>query len=137
MAAQKPTLSIFTGSKNLGSIFSEQNQITVKFFEQSIPFTGADGRLSLNVLGKQRIIILQGAHDGTGFTGVTDNQKLKDFVYDMEEWVNAKIQTSKTFYDSFGFDYSVDAVDWSWVRSINDPNRILYTLLMKETVSLT
>ena len=122
MAAEKPTLSIFSDPKGLGTVFREQNQLTVKFFEISTPFQGSDARLSTNVLGKQRIIILQGAQDGTGFDGVTDNLRLKDFVFEM---------------DSLTFTYNVDAVDWSWARSIDDPNRILYTLIMKETASLT
>lgn len=132
MAITKPALSIFTGSKDLGTVFSEQNNINVKFFEINNPLGDTTSRISLQVGGKNRIIILQGAHDGEGFTGADDNAKLADFVYEMEEWINASIQTSKVYTDSLGNTYSVDAVDWVWTRSFDDPYRILYTLMMKE-----
>lgn len=130
----KPTLSIFTGNKDLGKIFREQNQINVKFFEGNIPFTDTSGRFSLQWLGKTRILLVQAAHDGTGFDGSSQEDKLADFVYEMEQWVNAGIQTSQsvTYTDSLGSTYSVDAIDFTWNRSFQDPFRIIYTLLMRE-----
>jgi hypothetical protein len=129
----KPTLDIFSGAKGLGLIYKEQNNINVKFWEANVPLTSTSGRISLNVLGKNRIIILQGAHDGTGFDGVTQNQKIADFVYEMEQWVNnSGEQISSLFTDSLENSYDVDAVDWQWVRTREDPNRIIYSLIMKE-----
>lgn len=129
----KPTLDIFSGAKTLGTVHSEQNQINVKFWDFSFPFTDTTGRTSINALGKTRIIMVQGAHDGTGFDGATQEQKLGDFIYEMEQWVNAGIQSTQVYTDSFETSYNVDAVDWTWTRSFSDPNRILYSLIMKES----
>ncbi len=130
----KPTLDIFTGSKTLGTVFNEQNQITVKYFEANLPGTDTEGRIATNIFGKTRIIVIQGAHDGTGFgsAGDTQEEKLADFIYEMEEWVNHNgVNSSQQYTDSFGVSYTVDAIDWTWTRSFNQPFRILYTLLMK------
>lgn len=125
----KPTLDIFTGSESFGTVFNEQNQINIKFFEGNTPLSATEGRFSLQVLGKNRIIIVQGAHDGTGFT----DDSLENFINTMEVWVNFNGINSKQLYtNSFGKSYTVDAIDWSWTRSFSDPFRILYTLLMKE-----
>jgi hypothetical protein len=128
----KPTISIFNGDKGLGRVYKESNEIITKFTEVNVPFTTTTGRTSWNIFGKTRIIIIQGAHDGTGFDGITQEQKLGDFIYEIESWVNAMVQTSKIFTDSFDTSYSVDCVDWMWVRSNTDPGRILYTLMLKE-----
>jgi len=128
----KPSLSIFTGTKDLGSVFREQNQINVKFIDFNIPFSNTEGNTALNAGGKTRILILQGAHDGTGFDGTTQEQKLADFVYEMEQWVNANVQSKITYTDSMGVSYTVYCVDWSWQRSFDDPFRILWSLMIKE-----
>jgi len=130
----KPTLSIFTGDKNLGQIFREQNQINSKFFEGNIPRTNTEGRFAFNLLGKTRILLIQAAHDGTGFSGATQNDKIADFVYEMEQWVNANVQDtiSVQLTDSLENTYTVDAIDFTWNRTINDPFRITYTLLMRQ-----
>lgn len=130
----KPTLSIFSGAKGLGTIFSEQNQINVKMQGSTVPFTTTSGNATVNLGGKIRIIVVQGAHDGTGFDGTTQEQKLGDFIYEMEQWINAGTQTAKRYTDSFGEEYLVMCTDWTWTRSFKDPNRILYSLLMKETL---
>lgn len=129
----KPDLDIFTGSEDLGTVFNEQNQINIKFWDVNIPFTDTAGRLSINAMGKTRIIILQGAHDGTNFTGATQEAKLADFISTVEGWVNFDGEQQRaTYTDSFGNTYSVDAVDWTWTRSFQQPFRIIYTLIMKE-----
>lgn len=110
----------------------EQDQINVKFLEFNIPFTDATGRASANWGGKNRILIIQGAHSGSGGTGSTQQAKLLSFITAMETWVNANIQSSAIYTNSFGVTATVDAVDWSWKRSFNDPNRIIYNLIMKE-----
>ena len=133
----KPTLEIFTGDKTLGSIFREQIQINVKFAEFTLAFSNTTGNTAANVGGKIRVIMLQGAHDGTGFTGDTPEDKLGQFIYEMDDWVtgrneNLNIQAHIVYTDSFGETYTVYCVDWMWTRSITDPNRILYTLILKE-----
>jgi hypothetical protein len=120
--------------KGLGTTFKEQNNINVRFWEKNLPFTSTAGRISLNVWGKNRILILQGATDGTGYDGTTVEQKIGDFVYEMEDWVNNTGEQNTGIYtDSLGNSYIVDAIDWQWSRSNVDPNRILFTLMMKET----
>lgn len=133
MVASIPTLSIFTGTESFGTVFREQNQINVKFWDGNIPGTTTSGRTSLQILGKTRIILVQGAHSGSGYSGATDNAKLAAFIADMESWVNAAVQTAQVYTDSLGNTYNVDAVDWTWSRSFDDLNRVLYTLIMKES----
>lgn len=130
----KPTISEFTGTENLGVIFREQNKIQVKLLGGKLPLSGTSGNVELNLGGKLRTIILQGASDGTGFVGIPDTaeQRLSNFIYRMEEWVNNGTQTLRVYIDSFGEEYNVHAVDWTWIRSFSDPNRILYTLMMRE-----
>lgn len=131
MVASKPLLSVFGTSDGLGHIFKENDQINVKFWEINLPFTDTTGRTSVQLGGKNRIIMIQGSHDGTGFGTGTDNEKLALFISTMEGWVNAKIQTHRVYTNSFDVEFNVDAVDWSWTRSFDDPFRILYTLIMK------
>lgn len=128
----KPTLSIFTGGKTLGVLYREQSEIISKFTEINMPLTSSTGRLGFNLLGKTRIIIVQGVHDGTGFDGGTAEARLGDFIYEMETWVNSAIQTSKVYTDSFGTSYNVHCADWLWTRVNSDPGRIVYTLTFKE-----
>ena len=132
----KPELSIFAFPKGLGTIYKEQLQINVTFLEFNIPLTGSSSHLSSNVGGKKRIIMIQGAHDGTHFDGTTPNGKLGDFVYEIEQWVNQGVQSIVGYTDSFGVTYYVHCFDWMWVRSPQDPHRLLYTLFMVETASI-
>jgi hypothetical protein len=137
MVATKPTMSIFTGTQHMGNIFLEQEQITVKFVEFNIPGSDIDGNQAGNLLGKTRFIMVQGAHDGSGFNGTTQNDKLFEFIFNMEQWVRGtlegfNIQSAEVYTDSFAQAHSVKCFDWTWKRSFSDPSRILYTLLMHE-----
>ena len=128
----QPTLSIFTGSETFGQVFREQSQIIRQVLGTSLPLTGSSSRLNFNILGATRIIIIQGATSGEGYSGLTQNDKLGEFIDNMEEWVNANIPDTETFTDSFGVSYSVQPVDFTWTRMKGDPFRISYSLLMKE-----
>ena len=130
----KPTFSFFNhaGGEGLGEIFNENNQINIKFLDAFIPFSDTTGRTSINALGKSRLITVQGSHDGTGFTGANPEAQIKSFIDKMELWINASMQTSESYTDSFNQTYAVDCVDWSWKRSNNDPFRIIYSLIMME-----
>jgi hypothetical protein len=137
MTPLKPTLAIFTGTKGLDRVFREQNQINVKFTEFNVPLTGTTGNTAINWKGKTRFIMVQGSHDGTGFDGVDQNGKLSDFIYEMEEWVTGdnnfgNIQSATIYTNSFGVKYNVKCFDWTYIRSFENPSRILYTLLMHE-----
>lgn len=127
-----PILSVMPDG--LGTFFQEQNNINVRFWEKNLPLSSTSGRISLNIWGKIRTIILQGATDARAYDGVTPEQKLADFVFEMEEWVNnTGEQQTAVYTDTLGTSYVVDAVDWQWTRSNSDPHRILYNLIMKET----
>ena len=131
----QPTLSLFTGDETFGTIFSEQNQIIAKFVDTTVPFSSTTSKINLGVLGNARIIVLQGATDGTGWTGATVDARIKDFIDTMETWINISGgQTSKTYTDSFGDTYTVYAFDFTWQRTNSDPGRISYSLLMKEGI---
>jgi hypothetical protein len=136
MTIPKPTLGIFSGSKGLGTIFREQQQINVKFTEGNLPFTDVSGTFAVNWKGKIKTIMVQGAHDGRGFDGVTDNQKLGDFIFEMEQWIRGsleplKIQDAVTYTDSLETEWDVKAFDFTWTRSFGDPNRVIYSLMLK------
>ena len=130
--ADKPTLSIFTGTENFGKVYLEQMQINVEISEFQLPFTNTEGNLQLNWKGKKRIITLQGATDGDGFSGVSSEAKILAFVTAIEAWVNAAVQTSRVYYDSLGRDFNVYCLDFQWTRSVQDPNRILWSFLFKQ-----
>ena len=132
----QPSLNIFSGSKTLGRVYKEQNQINVSFLEFNTPLSSSASHFSANLGGAKRIMQLQGSHDGTGFTGSTGEEKIADFIYEMEQWINGGTQSLIIYTDSFEKTYYVHAFDWLWVRSNDDPNRILYTLLMIETASI-
>lgn len=128
-----PTLSIFSGSEDLGLVYSEQLSINVKFWEKNVPFSGTKGQVSVNTRGKTRIIMIQGAHDGENFAGATQDLKLKDFIETIENWVAASTQGYRIYTSSVGIQYKVHCVDWQYTRSFNDPNRLIYSIIMKET----
>lgn len=128
-----PTLSIFTGGENLGTVFKEQNQINVKYLEANLPLTATTGRLSLRMTAT-RFIVIQGAHDGTGFSGATTEEKIQDFISTLENWFNngANLVEQEQYTSSFGESYYVDVVDFTWNRSYQQPFRILYSLILVE-----
>lgn len=131
----KPTLNLLTGTEHLGLIYKEQMQINVKYLDAHLIFTNSAGRLALKT-GVARFIMIQGAHDGDGFSGTTQAERLKDFVDTMEGWVDTTIigYAQKTYTDSHGNAYGVDPLDFTWTRSFNDPNRVIYSLMLVRTV---
>jgi hypothetical protein len=136
MAATKPALSIFTGGKDMGTIILEQFQLNTKFTDFQLPFSGESGNTAVNWKGRIRTIIIQGFHDGVNFDGATDNIKLADFISEIEAWILAtgltpQIQASVVLTNSFGVTYNVKCYDWTWARSVTDPYRINYSLLLK------
>lgn len=134
--ATKPSLAIFTGSKTLGQVISEQHQLNVRYTDFNVPFTTESGNTAIQWKGKTRTIVVQGTHDGTGFDGASSELKLKDFIAEIEEWINGtgetgNIQASTVYTNSFGTTYNVNCFDWTWSRSFSDPSRIIYSLLFK------
>lgn len=129
----QPSLSIFTGGKTLGTVFREQNQINVKFLEGNVPTTTTQGRASLRT-NATRFVMVQGAHDGTGFTGANYEEKIADFIFEMEAWFNVSTfsYSAATYTDSFGNTYTMDLADWTWTRSFQQPTRILWSMILVE-----
>jgi hypothetical protein len=132
----KPTLSVFTGTESLGLIYNEQVQLNVKFIESGVPFTNSTGQLSFAWLGKKKIILLQGAIDGSGFSGATQDAKLKAFVVAMYNWANQNTMDVKIYTNSFGDMANVHCIDFTYNRSFKDPNRLIYSILMKEVADV-
>lgn len=127
----KPYLTVL-GGNSLGTIFKEQNSITVPLTGKSLPLSSSAGNYQVNAMGKYRIITIQGAQDGTGYTGSTQNTRIATFITAMENWVNASVQTPTYYFDSYGNQYYVMCLDWSWTQSTVDPNRIIWNLMLKE-----
>ena len=129
----QPNLSfLITAGHTLGVVFREQNQINANISSLTVPFTSTGGNLGVSVKGKKRIMTIQGAMDGEGYTGSTTDDKINDFIYEMEEVVNKGGSSSFRFYDSFGNSYGVFCIDFTWTRSTSDPLRILYSLVMMQ-----
>jgi len=83
--------------------------------------------------GKTRFITLQGTQNGEGFQGSTVEERLADFIFEMEsQWLNQNTAPSIELEDGLGFTYDVDVIDWQWTRSNSDPNRLIWTLTVKE-----
>jgi len=139
MTALKPALSIFSGTKDLGTVVFEQNQLNTKFTDFTIPFTGDEGNTAINWKGRVRSIIVQGFHDGTGFDGATNDLRILDFILELEQWISGitnfevlgNVQGAIVFTNSFGGTFNVKCYDWTWARSVTDPFRINYSLLLK------
>jgi len=136
MVITKPTLGILTGVENLGKVINEQQQLNVKFTDFNFPLSDETGNTAFQWKGKTRTIVLQGFHDGDGFTGADANEMINSFILTIEAWVrgsseNSNEQQSTTYVSSFGVTKTVKCFDWSWARSFSDPYRINYSLLLK------
>jgi len=128
----KPTLSLFTGTENLGSIFMEQDGFNIKFTDFNIPLSDSSGYTAFDWKGKTRVILVQGAMSGEGFSGATTNDKIKDFLSAIYGHIDiSTLQTSLTYTNSLGLSYTVKIFDFTWRRMFQDPSRILYTILLK------
>jgi len=129
-----PTLSFLSGTENLGLVFKDSTQINIPFVGFGSPFGDSSGRTSFNLIGGTKTFVIQGRTGGEGWDGVTTEQKLKDFVLTMEANIDmANEQDTAVFTNTLGQTAIVDMVDWQWMRSASDPNRIIYTLIMKRT----
>ena len=132
----KPYFQFLTddGSKGLGQVRLEEQQILVRFKDFFLPLSGTTGRIGLNVKGKVRVITLQGATDASDYDGGTNDVRLRDFILTIEEWVNNNgAQESKEYHDSTGGQMDVNCIDFTWRRSLSDPFRILYTFLLRQS----
>ena len=134
----KPLLSIFTGTENLGLIYREQNQINVKAVDFWLATTGTEGRVYWDVLGKKRIVTIQAAQDGQGFTGGQGDVGILAFLTLVEEWINPDLSITgmgrKVFTDSLGRTFNMKVLDFTWNRLNTDPFRIVYSLMLIESV---
>ena len=134
----KPKLSVMTGTENLGVIYKETNTLVTRYFEQGLPTTTSESKINLALGGVSRVILVQASMDGTGFSGGTTETRINNFIAAIESWCNAVgVQATKTYADSFGNEYTVCLFEFTWVRSNTNPNRIIYSLLMKETLAIT
>lgn len=131
---QKPTCSLFSGDQNFGIIYQEQQHLIKKVYGVAVALTSSEERADFGGGGVTRLITVQGVHDGNGFAGVTQNQKLDTFIFTIEEWFNKGIQTAITYTNSFGVDFKVRGLEFKWQRMRNDPFRIAYTLVLREGI---
>lgn len=98
-----------------------------------LPFSDSSGHIGANYRGKLRVITIQGAHDAAEYNGATQDLKLRDFIETVEDWVNSSgSQPSQIYNDSYGRTFSVKCIDWTYRRSRVDPNRLLYTFILRE-----
>lgn len=136
---QKPELECFTGTENLGNVIFEQEQLNTKFSEVTLPFSTPTGNNAWNWKGRVRTIVLQGYHDGEGFTGATANDRIENFIETIEDWINgvtffenkANIQGPIAYTNSFGIVHRVKCFDWTYSVNVGDSFRVNYSLLMK------
>lgn len=128
----QPTLDIFTGSETFGHVIKEQSQIIRQVYGTAVPGTSSSGRVDFAVGGATRIFLIQGFNAGIGFSGASQNAKLGDFIYTMEQWVNAASPSKQTLTDSFGVGYNVTPIEFTWSRVKGDPFRVAFSLIVKE-----
>lgn len=118
--------------ENMGVVLSEQNSITNSVLSISIPTTSTAGTRNVNLLGKKRVITIQGINIGTGYTNPGTEQGIKNFIADVENWVNEGIQHSSTVTDSFGHTYTCICTNFTWTRSENNPTWLVYSMTLVE-----
>ena len=124
------TISI-DGIASLGTVLSEEIQIDNKLISLPRPLGSTDNNTAINLFGKQRTITISGSQNGQGYLGGTPEQQINAFIADIEAWVNAEIQTGKTYFDSFGNQFEVLSAVFRWSRT-SPGTRILYVLSMVE-----
>ena len=116
-----PTLDY--GVIDLGVVNDENVDLQNNLFTHSLPGKNSESSVSLDVLGKQRIITLEGIKKGT-------ESELKTFVETINDWANADIQERKVFTDSLGISYYVRCDRFKWHKTT--PTKIEYTLVLHE-----
>jgi len=120
-----------SGITDLGTIYEEEVEINNKLIAMPRPLGSTDNNTVANLFGKARKMSISGSHSGGSYAGATVNLKIKAFIDDIETWVNANVQTSATFTDSFGHTHSTLCAVFRWVRT-PPGTRILYVIMMIE-----
>ncbi len=120
-----------SGITDLDVIYEEEVEINNRLISIPRPLSSTDNNTAANLFGKVRKISLSGSHSGGSYSGGTAELKIKAFIDDMETWVNAEIQTTVTFTDSFSHTWTVMCGIFRWVR-MPPGNRILYVITMIE-----
>lgn len=115
----------------LGTIFTEENEISNKLITIPRPLGDTSNNTAINLGGKVRIITITGSNIGTSYSGSNVNDRINAFITAMEAWINTNLQSKDTFTDSFGNTHSVLCQTFRWTRTAPG-NRILYVLMMIE-----
>jgi hypothetical protein len=124
----QPTIS---GITSLGVVVDEDIQINNRLLSLKRPLGSTENTTVINLGGKQRTITIQGVQTATDYAGATADQRIANFIADVEDWLNSNVQSGRTYTDSFGNTYNVLGNVFRWVRT-SPGNRIVYTLSMIE-----
>jgi hypothetical protein len=117
-----PKISTIT---SLGNVIREIVILETGVKSMPLVISSSAGNLLTSIFGKKRIIILEGVFGGT-------ISEMGSFVSEIDGWVNAGVQTRRTYTDSFGHEFSVLADEWRWDFDDAVPTQIEYSLSMLE-----
>lgn len=116
---------------DLGTVYEEEIQIDNKLISIPRPLGSTNNNTAANLFGKVRKITISGSHSGDGYAGGTAELKIKAFIDDVETWIDANVQTTATFTDSFSHTHTVLCTVFRWARA-PPGNRILYVMILVE-----
>ena len=118
----------------LGTITDEKNQIINNTIQKTIPLAKTSQAVMLNLLGKKRVISIEGINIGTGYGGANAEAKIAAFIADVEDWVNVSgTQSRRIVTDTFGNTYQCICTNFSWTRNESTPNFLIYSMLLIES----
>lgn len=124
---------------DLGTVTSETMGIATKSLNYAVPITTTKGNRFTNTFGKVRTIQIQGIHTGEGYGSSTVTTRIRDFVLDVENWINAvndttnnAVQVRKQYTSTLGNVYKVFCSSFIYTWSEIGPEHITYTMSLTE-----
>jgi hypothetical protein len=117
---------------NLGVVTSERNQIVNNVIVATPPLFSTSSAIASNLLGKKRVISIQGITVGQGYAGATVADKIKAFLADVESWINDGYQERRLSSDSFDNTYYLICTEFTWTRDQTNPTFLIYSMTLVE-----
>ena len=118
-SVQSVKMVSISGISSLGHVFRERNIVTNRVISLTMPTLDTSYTRNINLLGKKRIMLVQGIFEGS-------TTAIANFISDVEGWVNSGIQSTRTYTDSFGNSYAVICVTFEWEYTTESKRKITY-----------
>ena len=122
----------------LGTVTEERNQIINNVIVKTLPFQNTDLAIASNILGKKRIITIQGLNIGANYStnpyndGTTVAKRINAFIQYVENWINNGKQSRRDVTDSFGNVYEMICTEFTWIRDQTNPTFLIYSMTLIE-----